>query len=255
MRRASVAVSVFIICLGLAGSTYAQTGNAQLGGIVQDSTKALLPGVTVTATNVDTNVTATQVTNESGAYSFPALQPGTYRVSAELPGFKKVVNNDVRLAYAGQTRIDFTLEVGAVEQSVEVTVAQESLMKDSSASVGDVITKERLDSLPLVGNNVLDLLSTLPGVRISPLGDTFNTIGGLGINTINTTRDGLSIVDGRIDPQNFVYQPGYNAFSPTILLPDLVGEIRLILSPVDAELGRGNSQIQIQTRSGTNTYA
>src|SRR5262245_13227595 len=255
MRRASVAVFVFIICLGLAGSTYAQTGNAQLGGIVQDSTKALLPGVTVTATNVDTNVTATQVTNESGAYSFPALQPGTYRVSAELPGFKKVVNNDVRLAYAGQTRIDFTLEVGAVEQSVEVTVAQESLMKDSSASVGDVITKERLDSLPLVGNNVLDLLSTLPGVRISPLGDTFNTIGGLGINTINTTRDGLSIVDGRIDPQNVLDPACYNAFSPTILLPDLVGEIRLILSPVDAELGRGNSQIQIQTRSGTNTYA
>ena len=128
-------------------------------------------------------------------------------------------------------------------------------MKDSSASVGDVITQERLDSLPLVGNNVLDLLSTLPGLRINPLGDSYNTIGGLGINTINTTRDGLSIVDGRIDAQNLTYLPGYKAFSPTTLVPDLVGEVRLILSPVDAELGRGNSQVQIRTRSGTNKYA
>ncbi len=245
-------IGVLLLC---GTNAFAQTGNAQLGGIVQDPSKALIPGVTITAANVDTNVAATQVTNESGAYNFPVLQPGTYRVSAELPGFKKVVNNDVRLTYAGQTRIDFTLEVGGVEQSIEVTVAQDSLMKDSSASVGDVITRDRLESLPLVGNNVLDLLSTLPGLRINPLGDSYNTIGGLGINTINATRDGLSIVDGRIDAQNTTYLPGYNAFSPMTLLPDLVGEVRLVLSPVDAELGRGNSQIQIQTRSGTNKYA
>jgi hypothetical protein len=236
-------------------SSFAQTGNAQLGGIVQDPSKALIPGVSITATNVDTGVTATQVTNEAGAYNFPVLQPGTYRVSAELPGFKKTINNDVRLTYASQTRIDFTLEVGGVEQSIEVTVAQASLMKDSSASVGDVVTQDRLESLPLVGNNVLSLLSTLPGLRINPLGDTYNTIGGLGINSINTTRDGLSIVDGRIDPQNQVYLAGYGAFSPTTLVPDLIGEIRLILSPVDAELGRGNSQVQIRTRSGTNKFA
>jgi hypothetical protein len=254
MRKIIPALVLGILLLW-ATSGFAQTGNAQLGGIVQDPTKALIPGVSITATNVETGVTSTQVTNEAGAYSFPVLQPGTYQVSAELPGFKKVVNNDVRLTYAGQTRIDFTLEVGGVEQSIEVTVAQDSLMKDSSASVGDVISQERLDSLPLVGNNVLDLLSTLPGLRINPLGDSYNTIGGLGINTINTTRDGLSIVDGRIDAQNTVYLPGYNAFSPTTLVPDLVGEVRLILSPVDAELGRGNSQIQIRTRSGTNRYA
>src|SRR5262249_12269065 len=117
------------------------------------------------------------------------------------------------------------------------------------------ITKERLDNLPLVGNNVLDLLSTLPGLRINPLGDSYNTIGGLGINSINTTPHGLTIVDGPIHAPKPTYLPGYNAFSPTTLVPDLVGEIRLILSPVDAELGRGNSQVQILTRSGTNKYA
>src|SRR5947207_12700631 len=85
----------------LAPNTFAQTGNASLGGIVQDSSSALIPGVTITAKNVDTAVTVTQITNESGIYSFPVLQPGTYEVSAELPGFKKAVQR-AELPYAGQ---------------------------------------------------------------------------------------------------------------------------------------------------------
>src|SRR5436190_10169751 len=86
-RKISVAVATLLLSLGIAGNAFAQTGNAQLGGIVQDPTKALIPGVTVTATNIDTNVSQNQFTNEAGAYSFPVLQPGTYRVTAELQGF------------------------------------------------------------------------------------------------------------------------------------------------------------------------
>lgn len=254
MKRASRAVSVFIFCVSLAGRTYAQTGNAQLSGIVEDISKALMPGVTITAINVDTNVTLTQITNETGAYSFPVLQPGTYRVSAELPGFKKAVNNDVRLPYAGQVRINFTMEVGTAQQSIEVTVGADSIMRESSASVGNVLNQDSVLGLPLVGNNVLDLLNTMPGINLDARGEIYNTINGLGINSINPTRDGLSIVNGRIAPQDALYSAGYKAFSPTTLVPDLVGEIRVITSPVDAELGRGNTQIQIRTRSGTNQY-
>jgi len=86
MKKVLVSVWLGVLLLW-AVSGFAQTGNAQLGGIVQDVSKALIPGVSITATNVDTGVMATQVTNESGAYNFPVLQPGTYRVSAELPGF------------------------------------------------------------------------------------------------------------------------------------------------------------------------
>src|SRR5262249_48547427 len=85
MKKILVGVWLGILLLR-AASGFAQTGNAQLGGIVQDASKALIPGVSITATNVDTGVMATQVTNESGAYNFPVLQPGTYRVLAELPG-------------------------------------------------------------------------------------------------------------------------------------------------------------------------
>ena len=155
-----------------------------------------MPGVTITAKNVNTAVTLTQVTNESGVYNFAALQPGTYEVSAELPGFRKSVEK-TELPYAGQVRVNFTLEIGQASQVVEVTTSPESALRESSASVSDVLTQKKIESLPLVGNNVLDLLDTLPGLRESPAGDSFDTVNGLGIDSINVTRDGLSINDGR----------------------------------------------------------
>src|SRR5678815_2896325 len=112
-----------VLLLSFASSGFGQTGNALLGGTVQDPSKALIPGVTISAKNVSTGITLTQISNESGTYNFPVLQPGTYEVSAELPGFKKAVQEDVQLPYAGSVRIDFTLDVGNLAQTVEVTVA------------------------------------------------------------------------------------------------------------------------------------
>ena len=232
-------------------NAFSQGGNAQLGGIVTDQTGALIPGVTITVTNTETSVVSRTVTNESGAYNFPSLQPGpAYRVSASLPGFQTRTVNDLALSGASNARQDFQLVVGATNTTVEVQSEANRLITEAGASVGDVLPEARIRNLPMVGNNVLDLLDILPGLRLSPLGSAGDTIGGLGMNTVNTTRDGLSINDGRYDAQTW----GRNAMSTTVLNPDLVGEIRLILSPVDAELGRGNSQIQITTRSGTNRY-
>jgi len=240
-----------LLLAGFAGIAVAQGGSAQLGGTVQDASKALIPGASVTAKNSGTGVTVTQVTNESGAYSFPVLQPGTYEVSAQLPGFKTSLQKDVALGYAGQVRLNFTLEVGTINSTVDVSVAQDAILRDSSATVGDVLTRDKIDSLPLVGNNVLDLLLTMPGLRVSPAGEQFDTVNGLGLNTINATRDGMSTADVRNYPEFW----GPKTLSVTTISPDLVGEIRLIVSPVDAEIGRGNAQIQISTRSGTNRYS
>jgi hypothetical protein len=251
-----------LLLAGLAGNAWAQTGNASLGGIVEDPSKALIPGVTITAKNVDTSVTATQVTNESGVYNFPVLQPGTYEVSAELPGFKKAVER-AELPYAGQVRVNFTLEVGQASEVVEVTAETESILKESSASVSDVLTQARIESMPVVGNNVLDMLTALPGLAVSPISATgntsFDTVNGLNLDSINITRDGLSVNDGRYAAGSStggsaIAGKGRYLLSDTTLLPDLVGEVRLVMSPVDAELGRGNAQIQIRTRSGTNKY-
>ena len=189
MRPFVTRVFVTLLLTGITANAFAQGGSAQLGGIVQDASRALIPGVTIVAKNSATSITQTQISNESGAYSFPGLQPGTYEVSAELPGFKKSIQREVNLPYAGQVRLNFTLEVGEVTQSIEVTIARDSVLRESSASVGDVLTIDKIQSLPMVGNNVLDLLNTLPGMRLSPAGDAFNTINGLGMNTVNTTRD------------------------------------------------------------------
>src|SRR6185369_7307804 len=116
MRKLLLAVWLLAV---LAGNVLAQTGNASLGGIVEDPSKALIPGVTITARNVDTAVTVSQVTNEAGVYNFPVLQPGTYEVSAELPGFKKGVQR-TELPYAGQVRVNFALEIGQASEVVEV---------------------------------------------------------------------------------------------------------------------------------------
>ncbi len=252
MKRFTLALVAMASCLILLNVSLvrAQSGNGQIGGLVQDSSKALIPGVTVTVKNVDTNVTQTTLSNDSGTYNFPVLQPGKYQVTADLTGFKKVVNNDVELPYAGQIRVNFTLELGQTNQTVEVVASASTQLRESSASVGDVLTRDQIQNLPLVGQNVLDLLVTLPGFRKDPNAATLDNINGLNMDSVNVTRDGITVND--IRNSTTIY--GTNTLSTTVLLPELVGEIRMILSPVDAELGRGNSQLQISTRSGTNKY-
>ncbi len=95
MKRYLLAATMLLLVL--LGNSFAQTTNATLGGTVSDSTKALIPGVTVTATNTQTGVVSTNVTNETGSYNFPIAPNGSYKVSAELPGFQTQTYNDVTL--------------------------------------------------------------------------------------------------------------------------------------------------------------
>src|SRR5262247_554173 len=100
---------------------FAQTTNATLGGTVSDASKALIPGVNITATNTQTGIVSTTITNETGAYNFPSLQTGSYKVTAELPGFQTQTYNDVALGVGQQVRLNFSLQVGQQAQSVEVS--------------------------------------------------------------------------------------------------------------------------------------
>jgi hypothetical protein len=260
------------ICFLLTSVVLAQGGNATLTGVVTDQSGALLPGATITVTNTQTGVVTTVLTNESGSYNFPSLQPGTaYKVSASLPGFQTRTLNNLSLGVGSINRENFQLGVAGAATTVDVQADASKALATAGASVGDVLTQDRIQNLPLVGNNILDLLEILPGFRINAFGTGYSTIGGLGIDSINVTRDGMTVTDTRfqagqtsifdrptIDPDrpvSTVYTGDARQLSTTVLNPDLVGEIKLILSPVDAELGRGNSQIQIQTRSGTNRFS
>src|SRR5262245_15568834 len=163
MRRVLVVAAVLFCFVLSTANTFSQTSNATLGGTISDATGALIPGVTVTATNTGTGIVTTVLTNESGAYQFASLQTGTYSVTAELAGFRTQTRNGVALGVSQQVRLNFTLQVGSVAQTVEVSVAADTLIATSSSSVGTVLPEYKVRDLPLGGRNVMDLLVTNGG--------------------------------------------------------------------------------------------
>src|SRR5262249_60328753 len=114
--------------------------------------------------NGKTGITDTRLTNESGSFVFPSLQPGTYTLEASLAGFQKAKYDNVELGQGQAVRLNFTLQVGAAAQSVEVTIAADTLIATTSASVGNVLGGKDVLSLPLSTRNVLDMIQTTPGV-------------------------------------------------------------------------------------------
>src|SRR5213593_2024055 len=242
MTRSMVGAVFYLLFLSTV--TFAQTSNATVGGTVSDPTGALIPGVTITATNPATGIVTTVVTNEAGAYQFASLQTGSYTVTAELPGFQTQARNGVALGVSQQVRLNFTLQVGSVAQTVEVSVAADTLIATSSSSVGTVLPEYKIRDMPLGGRNVMDLLGTQAGT--GPTEDNFDgSFAGGRLNAVNVTRDGFNVTDGRYN---------YGALTNTYTSPDLVEEVRIITAPVDAEIGRGSGQVQMVTRSGSNQF-
>src|SRR6266852_8733346 len=140
----------------------AQT-QASISGVIHDPSGAVIPGVSVTVTNPATNFVRSAISNEAGVYNFPVLQPGVYNIKVELPGFRTITQNDVELQVQQSARIDFTLQVGDVSQTVEVE-GTTALIATENATVGTVIENKRIVEMPLNGRNFLQLTSLSPNV-------------------------------------------------------------------------------------------
>ncbi len=250
MKKYFLMTAVVVLSLSMSLSAFGQgAGSAAVSGTVTDASSALIPGATVRATAVNTGVVTTTITNESGVYNFPSLLPGKYTISASLPGFQTRNLTDLQLGQGTAYRYNFALSVATVATQVEVSVSGQDTLATSGATIGQVLDQQRVSDLPMVGNNVLQLIGVLSGVENvtdATFGREATTFAGISAANITTVRDGIMVQDTR-------YPTGIN--SATVINPDLVGEIRLILAPVDAEIGRGNGTVQIQTRSGTNRYS
>jgi len=222
--------------------------SASISGTVTDASEAVLPGATITATNVDTAVETMVTTNNAGIYNFAALAPGNYKVTAEMPGFQTNTRTDVVLGGRAQLRINFELEVSGVTTQIEVSTSAAELVLESSSSTGTVMNERVVKELPLLGNNMMDLINVMGGV-VKPentiFGNSEQTFAGVMADNINIQRDGVTVNDVR-------YSSGIT--SPGRLNPEMIGEFKLILSPVDAEVGRGAGQVQVLTKSGGNEY-
>jgi len=166
MRKLFLALAVVTLFTSFTAA-FAQSTSATVSGTIDDGTGALIPGVTVTATNNATSVATTVVSNEAGTYNFASLSPGVYTVTARLPGFQTATFTSVQLGNRDQIRLNFTLKIASVATNLEVSVAADTLLTTASPSVGQVLSQEKVQDLPLVGNNVLDLLRILPGARMN----------------------------------------------------------------------------------------
>ena len=256
MKRFFVSAAMLLMVLLLSAPAFSQAGFfATVTGTVTDSSKALIPGVTVKATAVDTGVVTSAVTNEAGAYNFNNLLPGKYTISASLPGFQTKSFTDVQLSQNTSSRFNFELGVSGVNTQVEVQISADTILATSGATIGQALSQQKVQALPIVGNNVLDLITVMAGVEgivpsnppsaANAFGRENTTFAGVSAQNVAIIRDGIQVQDNR-------YPNGI--YSATTINPDLVGEIRLILAPVDVEMGRGNGAITYSTRSGTNKY-
>src|SRR5262249_39824665 len=134
-----------------------QTTNAGVTGTLTDPAGGGVPNAQVQAENVNTGVVLSTVSNEAGVYQFPSVQTGIYRFSAQVPGFRKAVINEVAVDVSARLNINFTLEIAGVSESVEVT-ASESPLLVSNASVGGVISGKNIQELPLPDRDALGLV-------------------------------------------------------------------------------------------------
>jgi hypothetical protein len=223
--------------------------STSLSGTVQDTTEGYLPGVTITAVNVNTGVEKVTLTNDSGAFNFPSIQPGTYTVSAELDGFQASSKTDVELGGGTQARLNFELQVAGMSEEIQVTTTAQDILTESSASTGTVLRSQELIDLPLTSNDVLELVNIMGGVTPIEGSDIFNResqqFAGMDANSVHVQQDGITINDVR-------YNTGISSSSR--INTEMVSEFKLVLSPVDAEMGRGMGQVQILTKSGANAY-
>jgi Carboxypeptidase regulatory-like domain/TonB-dependent Receptor Plug Domain len=250
MRSTTIVFAAFALLLSSA-LIYAQTTSGSIAGTILDATKSAVANAKVTATELSKKAVANTVTDTEGRFVFPQIAPGTYTISIEAPGFKKFEKTDVLLYGNEKTYIgEMVLEVGGVEQSVEVSAQAIQLQTESGERSATLNTKQ-LENIALNSRSYLSLVGITPGVATVP---SLQTAGHGGVGSIsvngarqnqnNLTLDGIGNVD-----------TGNNGDQLATISLDSVQEFRILTSNYQAEYGRSSgAQISVVTKSGTSEF-
>lgn len=245
----SIAACLFGMAL-VTGAVQAQ----EFTGRVTDSTGAIVPKAQVTITNVDTNVTEMSVTTGTGNYTVPYLKPGHYSVTIAAPGFETQTKTNLTLQVSQTVTVDFSLKVGAVAETIQVTEAQ---LDRGKADVGEVVENERVNELPLNGGDMGQLAQLSAGTYYS--GNVLymrpfdNSVAALSINGAGPANnqillDGVSNEAAHGDAYN-----GTNSQIGYIAPVQSVQEFKVVTNPYDAQYGRAQGgAIDMTLKSGTN---
>jgi hypothetical protein len=241
MLRAHKTVGLlFLITLLAPVVSEAQVGAGQVTGIINDAGNAPVPGATVTATLGRSGATRTVVSSSSGVYTLAALAPGEYRIDIELAGFRPLRKQGVRVETGETIRLDFTLDVGALTDAVTVQADVPALR--ATASLGQVISQEKIESLPLNGRSFITLASLVPGVAVPPASPLPRINGGRP-RTNEYLFDGISVLQP---------EPGQVVYFPVV---DSIQEFKIETNSPPAEFGRFNGGVvNLTTRSGGNAF-
>jgi hypothetical protein len=248
LRRLALAL---VVLLGSASSAFAQFDRGTISGTIKDPGGLVVPGVTVTVTNLDTQQARTTVTDGGGFYTVPNLMPGPYDVSAELQGFKKTSRSNVRLDAGASMTVDLALSAGAITE--EVTVTAEASVLQTEVAVRKTVEAKDIELLSFSGRNPIGV----PALKAGVVGGNFNNAGFAAFSN-----GGFSINGGRPD-ENTIAVDGAVAIrtrsAGTIIgiqNVDAIQEVQVLTANYMPEYGRASGgQIRFITKSGSNRYS
>ena len=220
----------------------ASAQEASLAGTVTDETKAVLPGVAVTATNLETGSVSVVVTDERGEYRLPKLPPGKYKIQAQLEGFATVVVPSVELLVGQNGAVPFLLRLAPVGEQVTVT-GEAPLLDVTSSVVSGNVDRRQMDQLPIQGRNWMELAMMVKGI-------TANSV---------TVQPGVSNDDFfqlNLDGQQITQKLASSSFGQPAFSRDAIAEFQIATSSFDITQGRSAGiQVNAISKSGTNTAA
>ncbi|HEV3200316.1 MAG TPA: carboxypeptidase regulatory-like domain-containing protein [Bryobacteraceae bacterium] len=244
-----------LVCFVLAGTVHAQESRGVITGHVMDSSGAFVAGAQVRATNKETNTVANARTNDAGSYTIPYLVPGTYDLSADFDGFKKLDQTGIQVRVNDVLSIDFKLQVGNATETVEVTGAT-PLLEASNASIGQVQNERNINDLPVQAGNANELVLLTPGVvnstNLRQRKSSFNSASSQFTTDGNQLYSNEYTIDGI--PDTFFNGGG----SPLIafqLPQNSVSEFKVQTSSFDAAAGHTPGAIlNTVSKGGTNEF-
>ncbi|MFN7918976.1 MAG: TonB-dependent receptor [Bryobacteraceae bacterium] len=253
MQRAKFALAFLLSSI----AAVAQVSTGEIIGTITDSTGAVVSNAKITASNAATGLSRETTTSSTGDYILTLLPPGTYSISVEASGFRKVVQNEIGLQINQRLRLDFALQVGQVSETVEVSAAP-PLLESQSSSVGSVINQQFVSELPLNGRNFVQLAILTPGVN----GTGFSVGGTIQSGTRpDDRRPGTEIFSNgnREGSNNFLYDGVDNnerLIQLIVLRPAIEGirEFKVQTNMYSADVGRNSGAVvDVVTKSGTNS--
>jgi len=232
---------------------YGQSTYGAITGTVTDASGAAITDAQVTLTNLGTTEKRVQPSGSVGLFSFPNLIPGQYRIDVEKAGFKHFTRQPITVDVQLSVRIDATLQVGEVSQTIEVT-SETPLLQSETSSLGTVVNQREANELPLNGRNIYNLTTITPSVV--PQGNTTGTVVGKNpFDFANYQIGGAFANEGAIYLDGQPLNIGYINLPLMVPTQDAVAEFKVQYSNLGPEWGKfAGGVINISTKSGTNTW-